>query len=138
MIGHREFQPDLVIVACAISAGIHAALVPEHLAEGLGAGLGFAAAAGLLGGVAVAVTLRPHGTVLLVASATALAGLIGSYALAVTTGVPVLHPEPEPVGGLAIVTKAVEAIGLLAAVRLLRRTRNATVPSLSFAKGLIP
>ena len=83
-------------------------------------------------------TLRPPGTVLLVASATALAGLIGSYALAVTTGVPVLHPEPEPVGGLATVTKAVEAIGLLVAVRLLRRTRNATVPSLSFAKGLIP
>jgi hypothetical protein len=40
--------------------------------------------------------------------------------LAVTTGVPVLHPEPEPVDGLALFTKAVEATGLAAALNLLR------------------
>jgi hypothetical protein len=39
-------ERDALIVACAISAGIHAALTPAHFAEGTGAGLGFAAAAG--------------------------------------------------------------------------------------------
>jgi hypothetical protein len=34
-------ERDLVIVACAISAGIHAALVPDHLNESAGAGIGF-------------------------------------------------------------------------------------------------
>ena len=38
-----------------------------------------------------------------------------SYALAITTGLPVLHPDPEPVDGLALATKAIEAAGLLAA-----------------------
>jgi hypothetical protein len=35
---------DIVILACAISAGIHGALVSDHFDEGTGAGLGFAAA----------------------------------------------------------------------------------------------
>ena len=29
-----------------------------------------------------------------------------------TTGVPVLHPDVEPVEGLALATKAIEAVGL--------------------------
>ena len=40
--------------------------------------------------------------------------------LAITTGLPLLHPEVEPVTGLALATKAIEAAALLAAVRLLR------------------
>ena len=56
------------------------------------------------------------------------AGLIGSYVLATTTGVPVLHPELEPVDGLALATKAIEAVGLLAAASLLWRPVPATVP----------
>ena len=36
-----------------------------------------------------------------------------------TTGLPVLHPEPEPIDGLALLTKAIEAAGLLAASSLL-------------------
>jgi hypothetical protein len=35
---------DVVILACAISAGIHGALAPKHFAEGVGAGAGFVAA----------------------------------------------------------------------------------------------
>ncbi len=34
MITPAAIERDLVIVACAISAGIHAALIPDHLAEG--------------------------------------------------------------------------------------------------------
>jgi hypothetical protein len=43
-----ELRADVVILACAISAGIHGALVPGHFEEGAGAGLGFVLAAVLL------------------------------------------------------------------------------------------
>jgi hypothetical protein len=49
------------------------------------------------------------------------AGLLVSYAFAITTGVPVLHPEVETVDGLALFTKAVEAVGLFTASTLIRR-----------------
>jgi hypothetical protein len=54
-----------------------------------------------------------------------LADLLAVYALASTTGLPLLHPEPEPVDGLALVTKAIEAVGLVAAWNLLNE-RNPT------------
>lgn len=118
MIGRVELERDLVIVACAISAGIHAALVPGHWAEGAAAGAAFAASAAVLAVLAVALTRRA-GTPVLAGAALVLAGLIVSYALAITTGLPVLHPDPEPVEALALFTKAVEAAGLLAAAHLL-------------------
>ena len=83
---------DLVILACAISAGIHGALVREHFEEGTGAGLGFVAATVLLAVLAVALTRRPS-QLAFVATAAVFAGLIASYALVITTGFPVLHPE---------------------------------------------
>jgi hypothetical protein len=110
----------VVIVALAASAGIHGALTPDHFREGAGAGFGFLAATVLLTGIAAALTLRPGDAGGLLAAALTLAGLIGSYGLAITTGVPLLHPEVEPVDGLALVTKAIEAAGLLASLRLLR------------------
>ena len=109
----------VVILACAISAGIHGALAGEHFEEGAGAGIGFIAATVLLAALAVALTQRPTSDVTLSGATLVLAGLIGSYALAVTTGLPVLHPELEPVDGLALFTKAIEAIGFTAATSLL-------------------
>ena len=53
--------------------------------------------------------------------------LLAACCLAITSGVPLLHPDPEPVEGLALATKAVEAIGLLAAVGVLGR-RTAARP----------
>ena len=111
-------ERDVVIVACAASAGIHGALVPSHLAESTGAGLGFLAATALLAGIAVGLTLGADPAALLGAAAV-LAGLLASYGLAVTTGIPVLHPDPEPVDVLALATKAVEGIGLVVAAHLL-------------------
>jgi hypothetical protein len=116
-----ELRRDLVIVLCAISAGIHGALTPEHFAEGTGPGVGFAAATVALAAIAVAVTLRPASTLALTAAVAVLTGLVVAYVLAVTTGVPVLHPEAEPVDGLALATKAIEVVGLLAAWSLIRR-----------------
>ena len=111
---------DVLVVACAISAGIHAALVPEHLAEAAGAGLGFLVSAAVLAALVVVLTRRPESTAAVGTAAATLAGLLVAYALAVTTGVPVLRPEAEPLDGLALVTKAVEAVGLLAALHLHR------------------
>ena len=122
----RGLRTDVVILACAISAGIHAALVPEHWEEIKGAGVGFAVSALLLGALIVVLTLRPASRLALAGAALVFIGLIISYVLAVTTGVPVLHPEVEPVEGLAVFTKLVEVVGLAAALCLLRIERKTT------------
>jgi hypothetical protein len=123
-----ELRGDIVILACAISAGIHGALAPGHFDEGTGAGLGFVAAAVGLAGVVIWLSRRPGNRPALLAAVALFAGLLASYALAVTTGVPVLHPDPEPVDGLALATKAIEAVGLLAAASLLWRHVAVSVP----------
>jgi hypothetical protein len=115
-----ELRTDLVILACAISAGIHGALVRDHLQEGTGAGLGFVGATILLAFLAVVLTRGPS-QLALVATVTVFGGLIASYALVLATGFPILHPEPEAVDGLALFTKAVEAVGLVVAISLLWR-----------------
>jgi hypothetical protein len=114
-----ELRTDIVILTCAISAGIHGALVREHFGEGAGAGLGFLAATVLLAALAVALTYNPAQAAF-VGAALVFAGLIASYLLAVTTGMPVLHPDAEPVDGLAVFTKAVEVAGLVTAVSVIR------------------
>jgi hypothetical protein len=111
---------DVVILACAISAGIHGALTPEHFEEGTPAGLGFAVSTVALGLLAAWLTFRPESAAAPAAATLLFLGLIAAYALATTTGLPVLHPEREAVDGLALFTKAIEAAGLLAAWSLLR------------------
>jgi hypothetical protein len=124
-LSRETLERHLLVVVCAISAGIHGGLVREHFAEGVGAGSGFLAATVLLAGAAFCLG-RSAAPSVTRATALLLAGLLVSYALAVTTGVPLLHPEVEPVDGLALVTKVVEAVGLVAALDLLR-TRSALV-----------
>jgi drug/metabolite transporter (DMT)-like permease len=131
-----ELERDVVIVVCGISAGIHAALVPEHAREAAAAGVGFAASAVLLAGLAVVLTRRPGNVPAAAGAGAVLLGLIASWILAVTTGLPVLHPEPEPVEALALVTKAIEAAGLLVAVHLLLEQRPANVHLHLTTKGL--
>ena len=117
----RELRADVVILACAMSAGIHGALARGHFEDGAGAALGFVAAAATLGVVAAVLTRRPASAPALAGAAAVLAGLLVVYVPAVTTGVPVLHPEREQVEGLALATKAIEAVGLVAASSLLLR-----------------
>ena len=123
-----ELRGDVVILACAISAGIHGALVPAHFAASTGAGVGFLAAALSLGALAVWLTRRPESTLARAAAAVVLVGLLVSYAFATTTGLPVLHPDPEPADGLGLATKATEAVGLLATVRLAPRRATLRQP----------
>jgi hypothetical protein len=127
-MSRAELEGDVVILACAVSAGIHGALVPGHFDEGAGAGLGFIAATVALAALAVWLTRRSASRPALAAAAAVLAGLLAAYVLAITTGLPLLHPDPEPVDGLALATKAIEAVGLLTATRLLRRPVALTVP----------
>ena len=115
-----NLRRDVVILACAVSAGIHGALAPEHFEEGAGAGMGFVISTVLLAALAVVLTVRPASSVPLAGSAIVFAGLLGAYALATTVGVPLLQPEPESVDGFALGTKAFEAVGLVAALHLLR------------------
>jgi hypothetical protein len=130
-----KLERDTVIVACAASAGIHAALTPEHFAEGVGAGVGFLAATVLLGGLAVALTRQPAGLAATGAACAVLAGLLASYVVATTTGFPLLHPEPESIDRLALATKALEALGLVAVLHLVGRRRQAIAWRLIYMKG---
>ncbi len=123
-----ELRSDIIILACAVSAGIHAALVPAHFREGLGPGIGFVVATGLLAVLAVVLTRRPS-QLALAGAATVFVGLIFGYALATTTGIPVVHPEVEAVAGLAVFTKAVELVGLFTASSLIGRPLPAAFPS---------
>lgn len=129
-----ELRTDAVIVACAISAGIHVALAREHFRETAAAGAGFVLAALLLAALAVVHTRRPTEAAF-AAAALVFAGLIASYVLAVTTGIPVLHPDVDPVEGLAVATKVVEAAGLAVAVAGL--PRPSLRPNLTRPKGTL-
>jgi len=132
-VTRRVLERDVLILACAISAGIHAALVPEHLEEGRAAAGGFAVSAVLLAALAIALTIRLTPSLLLAVGAL-MTGLLVSYALAITTGVPILHPDVEAVEGLALFTKAVEIAGLIAAADLLiTRTQPIPRPKGAFA-----
>jgi hypothetical protein len=131
-----SLRRDVVILACAISAGIHGALAPAHFDEGTGAGIGFVASTALLAAIAIVLTLRPASRMPLAGAALVFAGLLVSYGLAVTAGLPVLHPEPEPIDGLALATKAFEAVGLATALSLLRH-RGAVSHPLIQPKGTL-
>jgi drug/metabolite transporter (DMT)-like permease len=116
----HELRIDVVILACAVSAGIHGALVRDHFEEGTGPGVGFVLATVLLAVLAVVLTRNPSRRTLL-ATIAVLAGLIVAYVVVLAIGLPVFHPERETVDGLALFTKAVEAVGIAAAASLLGR-----------------
>jgi hypothetical protein len=111
-------EHEVLIASCAISAGIHAALAPQHFREEPGAGVGFLVSAVLLAVLCVVLVYRPASRIAVGAAEATLAGLLVAYALVLAVGVPVLHPDREPADGLAVVTKAIELVGLVAALGL--------------------
>jgi hypothetical protein len=135
VITSADLSRDVLVVSCAISAGIHAALAPDHFAERAGAGVGFATAAVLLAGLGVALARRPASRIAVLGAAAVLVGLLASYAFATTTGLPLLHPGVEPVDSFALATKAIEAAGLLGALYLLWRGRPAVAVTHLQPKG---
>jgi hypothetical protein len=117
---------DVLVVACAVSAGVHAALAPQHAT--------FVPVVVALAVLAVGLARSPA-PVLVDGAVVVLGGLLAAYALAATTGIPLVHPDREPVTSLAVATKAIEGLGLLAALELKGVTRwltsTATARSLS-------
>ena len=99
---------DVTLGACATSAVVHAALVPQHADEPVLA-IAFAGAATAAATLAFALT-RPGLRAAPILAAALLASLLVAY--------PVVHlVTREHVDALDVVTKAVEAAGLLAALR---------------------
>jgi hypothetical protein len=110
----------VLIGVCAATAGAHAALVPTHLEHEPRLGIAFVVATALLVAAAVALAYRPDDATVATATALLLAALIGAYAVNVTTGLPWLSDGPEPVDLVGLATKAVEGIGLLVSLQLVR------------------
>jgi hypothetical protein len=115
----RTTRTGLLAVAVTFSAGIHAALVPEHLEELPRLGYAFIIAAATGGVLAWALVSRPHDRRLPVLAALFCLGQIGAWALFVTLPVPGFAGTPESVETIALVSKAVEALGVLLALPLI-------------------
>ncbi|HEX5225140.1 MAG TPA: hypothetical protein VFW29_08425 [Solirubrobacteraceae bacterium] len=120
------------MVTCAISAGVHAGLVPEHLQSEPREGAAFIVAAVLLLAVAGGVSARPDVARLAGIAAVLFAGLVCAYVATRTSGIPWLAPDRESVDALGVVTNVVELAGLaLALGRLLvphGRPRERRIP----------
>jgi uncharacterized membrane protein (UPF0136 family) len=106
---------NLVMAACALSAGVHAGLVPEHLSEDPKLGVAFALSAVLLVALVLALVRSDQPAPL---AALLLGVLILSYGMSRTVGLPLAREHTEPFDALGVVTQAVQAVGLVAALRL--------------------
>ena len=92
--------------------------MPSHLDHEPPLGVAFVAAVVLLLAVGARLVHSPRSARAAQFAALLFAGLIASYAAATTVGLPLLPVEPEPVDGVALVTKFVESLGLVFALQL--------------------
>lgn len=112
----------LALVATATAAGVHAAVAPPHLREGLVAGAFFLVVAGAQGAWAVAAT-RPTPRLLRTGVALHLA-LVAVWLLSRTTGLPAWTGSPEPghaVGAWDLTCVAWQLVAAAACAATLRR-----------------
>ena len=111
-----------VAAVCAGSAGVHAALIGPHLAEG-GPPLGsaFAAAAAALAVAALAVRQPRHDSWAPMAAAAVLCVIAVSYLLSRSIGIPLLIGEAEQLDPLGAVTTVAELAGAVCSVALMSR-----------------
>ena len=117
-----------LLIGCALSAGAHFRLAPEHMAESPLLGMGFIVAGILLVALGVGAFFRPYSPGLTLALAVLLAALILAYAVSRTAGLPVVHPERETVDAVGLVTKVVEIAAMALALRLRFGHRSWRVP----------
>lgn len=118
---HRGLAKDVAVLACGLTAGIHAGLVPEHLHESPLLGASFALAAALAAVLTVELA-RSDAARWQVAAAVLLAGLVAAYAASRTVGLPAVGVEHGSLDPLGLSAKAIETAGLGAAVWLLRHS----------------
>ena len=132
----RTERTGLLALAVTFSAGIHAALVPEHLDELPPLGYAFIGATVVGGLIAWALVSRPRDRRLPLLAAAFCLGQIGAWAIFVTLPVPGFAGTPESIETIALVSKAVEALGVLLALPLittplLRRPQSVAIASMS-------
>jgi hypothetical protein len=114
----RGRRAGLLALAVMFSAGMHAALVPEHLQEMPPLGWAFIVAAALGVALAWALVAYPEGQSLARLAALFLAVEVLVWVLFVSAAVPGFSGTPEPVETIALVCKAGELIGLWLAVAI--------------------
>jgi hypothetical protein len=117
---HSAVAARIVVAACAVSAGAHAGLVPEHVREAPQVGVAFVLAAALLLAAAITLAIRPDSLGAARGAALLLAGLVACYTASRTTGIPLLEPHAEPLDAVGVTTKLVEVVGLVFAFSLSR------------------
>jgi hypothetical protein len=111
-----------VTAVCAGSAGVHAALIGPHLAEGgLSLGLAFAVAAAALAVAALAVRQPRHDSWAPAAAAAVLCVIAVSYLLSRSTGIPLLIGRAERLDTLGAGTTVAELTGAICSVVLISR-----------------
>ena len=116
----RTPGPATGVLALAVmfSAGMHAALAPEHLKEMPPLGWSFIIAAVLGAALACALVTSPDDRRLPRLAALFLAGEMVVWAVFVTVRVPGFDGTPEAIETIALVCKAAELLGLALAVAL--------------------
>jgi hypothetical protein len=125
----RDRERTMLVVAGAIGLGVHAGLAPEHLEEWAPLGACFVASAvALAGGVAALAVGREYCGPAAAAMALVFAALVVGYIATRLAALPPLDPEREPFDSLGVVTTAIEAAGLVAAVRLATRETSSSIP----------
>ena len=108
----------LLLLAGAVSAGVHAGLAPEHLHEWPPLGAAFVASAAAAAFLVAALVLRPASLWSPRILGALLVGLVVAYALTRLAALPPLDPEREALDLLGVCTCAVEAAGLAVAARI--------------------
>lgn len=118
----RDRDLGILVFAAAVAVGVHAGLAPDELGEWAPLGACFVAAAAVLaGGVAVLATGRRHCERAAAVLALLLASLVVGYVATRVAALPPLDPDREPIDTLGVATTAIEAAGLVAALRLVTR-----------------
>ncbi len=121
----RGLGPGLLALAVMFSAGMHAALVPEHLQEMPPLGWSFIGAAVVGAALAGLLIVRAADRRAVTLAAVFLAAEVLAWVLFVTVRVPGFAGTPEPVETIALVCKAAELVGLGLALGLLVPEREA-------------
>src|SRR5262245_52762839 len=111
-------RAGLLALLVTFSAGIHAALVPEHLKEMPPLGYAFIAAAATGGALALALVTHPDDRRISLAAGFFCLGQIAAWALFVTVRVPGFAGTPEGIETIALVSKAAELAAVALAIPL--------------------